>query len=157
MRLLVFGSLNIDHTYHLPHFVRAGETLASSGYQRSEGGKGFNQAVALAKAGQEVCFAGAIGRDGIFLKEYLQKLQVNTDHLRVLDAPTGHAIIQVDENGQNSILLFGGLWGLVGMIIAVPLFAVLYDLAKRLIRRGLFKNDCAALLKEYEENCKKEQ
>ena len=108
MRLLVFGSLNIDHTYHLPHLVRAGETLASACYQRSEGGKGFNQAVALAKAGQAVHFAGAIGQDGLFLKEYLQEKMVNIDHLRVLEAPTGHAIIQVDETGQNSIILFGG-------------------------------------------------
>ena len=50
-----------------------------------------------------------------------------------------------------SILLFGGLWGLVGMIIAVPLFAVLYDLAKRVIRLGLLKHDCSDLLREYEE------
>lgn len=113
MKLLVFGSLNIDHTYHLPHFVRAGETLASARYQRNEGGKGFNQAVALAKAGQEVHFAGAIGQDGQFLKDYLQELAVNTNHLRVLDAPTGHAIIQVDAKGQNSIILFGGTNGMI--------------------------------------------
>lgn len=108
MRLLDFGSLNIDHTYQLPHLVRAGETLSSTQYQRSEGGKGFNQAVALAKAGQEVFFAGAMGKDGSFLQEYLKTLNINTDHLAVMDAPTGHAIIQLDEDGQNSIILFGG-------------------------------------------------
>ena len=113
MKLLVFGSLNIDHTYHLPHFVRAGETLASARYQRNEGGKGFNQAVALAKAGQEVHFAGAIGQDGLFLKAYLEELAVNTNHLRVMDAPTGHAIIQVDDGGQNSIILFAGTNGMI--------------------------------------------
>ena len=108
MKLLVFGSLNIDHTYRLPHLVRPGETLASAAYRRSEGGKGFNQAAALACAGQEVFFAGAMGPDGLCLKEYLQTLQVRTDFLRTLDAPTGHAIIQVDEAGQNAIILFGG-------------------------------------------------
>lgn len=113
MKLLVFGSLNIDHTYRLPHLVRPGETIASSHYRRSEGGKGFNQAAALALAGQEVFFAGAMGPDGLFLKEYLQSLQVRTDFLRTLDAPTGHAIIQVDEAGQNAILLFGGANALI--------------------------------------------
>ena len=48
-----------------------------------------------------------------------------------------------------SIILFGGLWGIVGMIVAVPLFAVLYDLAKRLVRRGLRKNDCVDVLRQY--------
>ena len=108
MKLLVFGSLNIDHTYRLPHLVRPGESIASAAYRRSEGGKGFNQAAALACAGQEVFFAGAMGPDGLFLKEYLQTLQVRTDFLRTLDAPTGHAIIQVDGAGQNAIILFGG-------------------------------------------------
>ena len=108
MKLLDFGSLNIDHTYQLTHLVREGETLSSTRYQKNEGGKGFNQAVALAKAGQEVYFAGAIGRDGQFLMDYLKELGVDTRHLQVLDAPTGHAIIQVDEAGRNSIILFGG-------------------------------------------------
>ena len=108
MKLLDFGSLNIDHTYQLPHLVKEGETLSSTKYQRSEGGKGFNQAVALAKAGQEVFFAGAVGSDGRFLQEYLNTLNINTDYLQILDAPTGHAIIQLDEAGRNSIILFGG-------------------------------------------------
>ena len=108
MKLLVFGSLNIDHTYQLPHLVREGETLSSTGYAKNEGGKGFNQAVALAKAGVDVSFAGAIGQDGLFLRDYLQSTDIDTAHIRVLDVPTGHAIIQVDEDGRNSIILFGG-------------------------------------------------
>ena len=56
-----------------------------------------------------------------------------------------------------SIVLFGGLWGLVGMIVAVPLFAVLYDLAKRLIRVGLRKNQCSELLERYEADFKSEE
>lgn len=108
MKLLVFGSLNIDHVYCLPHFVREGETVSSEHYSRNEGGKGFNQAVALAKAGQKVWMAGAVGADGLFLKGYLEKVGVNTEHIRRLDAPTGHAIIQVDAGGSNSIILYGG-------------------------------------------------
>lgn len=113
MKLLDFGSLNIDHTYQLPHLVRPGETLASDSYHKSEGGKGFNQAVALAKAGQEVYLAGAIGQDGLFLRDYLQELGVHTEHLCVMDAPTGHAMIQLDTEGQNCIILFGGTNGMI--------------------------------------------
>ena len=108
MKLLVFGSLNIDHTYQLPHLVREGETLASSAYARNEGGKGFNQAAALAKAGLKVHFAGAIGQGGLYLHEYLKGLSIDTGCIQVLDVPTGHAIIQVDEAGSNSIILYGG-------------------------------------------------
>ena len=108
MKLLVFGSLNIDHTYHLPHLVKEGETLSSTAYAKTEGGKGFNQAVALAKAGLDIFFAGAIGKDGLFLQEYLQSIGIDTAHIQVLDVPTGHAIIQVDAEGRNSIFLYGG-------------------------------------------------
>ena len=48
-----------------------------------------------------------------------------------------------------SIILFGGLWGIVGMVVAVPLFAVIYDLVKRLVRRGLWKHDCLDTLEQY--------
>ena len=113
MKLLDFGSLNIDHTYQLPHLVRPGETLASDSYHKSEGGKGFNQAVALAKAGQEVYLAGTIGQDGLLLRYYLQELGVHTEHLCVLDAPTGHAMIQLDTEGHNCIILFGGTNGMI--------------------------------------------
>ncbi len=108
MKLVDFGSLNIDHVYSLGHLVRKGETAAAAAYQRNEGGKGFNQAAALAKAGQKVYFAGAVGTDGLFLKENLEKYGVNTEYLEVLDTPTGHAVIQVDDDGNNSIILYGG-------------------------------------------------
>lgn len=108
MRIMVFGSLNIDHTYHVPHLLRMGETMASHAYTRNVGGKGFNQAVALSRAGSDVCFAGAVGKDGAFLTDYLKACGVDTSCIRTLDEPTGHAIIQVDAAGGNAILLFGG-------------------------------------------------
>lgn len=111
MKILVFGSANVDHTYQMSHLVRAGETLASHDYARNAGGKGLNQAVALGKAGSTVYFAGAIGHDGGFLRQELENANVDTRFLREVDAPTGHAIIQVDENGQNAILLFDGANG----------------------------------------------
>ncbi len=108
MRFIDFGSLNFDHVYRLSHLVRKGETIAAASYQRNEGGKGFNQAVALAKAGQQVHFAGAIGPDGTALKVYLEKLGIHTECLMSVDIPTGHAVIQVDDDGDNSIVLYGG-------------------------------------------------
>lgn len=108
MKTLVFGSLNIDHVYQLDHFVQPGETIASSGYEKHAGGKGLNQAIALAKAGHETLFAGCIGQDGLFLKEMLECHGVNTDALSILYVPTGHALIQVDAAGENAIILFGG-------------------------------------------------
>lgn len=108
MKLLDFGSLNIDHVYQLDHLVREGETLASSRYNKNEGGKGLNQAVALAKAGQAVELAGAIGRDGEFLLDFLRSIGVGTTHVRVLQEATGHAMIQVDRQARNAIILYGG-------------------------------------------------
>ena len=107
MKVLNFGSLNIDHVYQVHHFVRAGETIGSNGYARHMGGKGFNQSVALARAGAEVYHAGCIGEDGGFLQAYLREAGADTAFLRTVDGPTGHAIIQVEPSGENCILLFG--------------------------------------------------
>lgn len=108
MKILNFGSLNIDHVYQVDHFVRAGETLASSGYARHMGGKGFNQSIALARAGAAVYHAGCMGEDGDFMRAYLREAGVNVAFLRTVDEPTGHAMIQVEPSGENCILLFGG-------------------------------------------------
>lgn len=103
-----FGSLNIDFVYHLPHFVRPGETLGCTSRDRNAGGKGLNQSCALAHAGAEIYHAGNIGADGAFLSETLACHGVHTDFLRCVDVPTGHAVIQVDAAGENCIILFGG-------------------------------------------------
>lgn len=109
MCILNFGSLNLDKTYTVPHFVRPGETLASTVYAEYCGGKGLNQSIALARAGAAVCHAGKIGRDGAMLAEALKESGVDTALLAVEDrVQTGHAVIQIDEAGQNCILLFGG-------------------------------------------------
>ena len=78
----------------------------------------------------------------------LQQLDGNIIGPKILGNHTGVSSFWV----LFSILLFGGLWGLVGMIVAVPLFAVLYDLLKRLVKRGLVKNGCADVLKQYNED-----
>lgn len=108
MKILNFGSINIDYVYGVPHFVKPAETIASTSYQVFMGGKGCNQSVALAKAGVQVYHAGAIGEDGIWIKNQLNDWGVNVDFLTVSDGPTGHAIIQVEPNGQNAIIIHGG-------------------------------------------------
>ena len=109
MKVLCFGSLNIDYTYKVPHFVKKGEPLASERLQVFGGGKGLNQSVALAKAGTEVYHAGSIGQDGRFLLDMLKDAGANTDFVKILDTVrTGNAIIQNDKSGDNCIILYGG-------------------------------------------------
>ena len=108
MNILNFGSLNIDLVYQVEHIARPGETIASSSHQVFAGGKGANQSAALARAGARVFHAGQVGPDGQWLVDKLAGLGVDVQHIRVGDVPTGHAIIQVDRHGQNSIVLFAG-------------------------------------------------
>ncbi|KAF0095525.1 MAG: ribokinase [Puniceicoccaceae bacterium 5H] len=106
--VLNVGSLNLDHIFRLEHFVRPGETLAARDYAHSPGGKGLNQSLALARAGGRVFHAGAIGPDGASLKVLLQDAGVDTRYLEEGAAATGQAVIQVDDGGENAILLYGG-------------------------------------------------
>lgn len=108
MKIYNLGSLNIDYVYSVPHFVQPGETLSSAKLEIFPGGKGMNQSVALAKAGARVIHGGRIGDNGGFLKEILGQAGADTSFVAVDASSTGHAIIQVDENGQNCILLFSG-------------------------------------------------
>lgn len=108
MKVLNFGSLNIDYVYQVERFALPGETIPALKMERFCGGKGLNQSVALARAGISVRHAGCIGSDGNFLVEELQKSGVKTEKIRVLPSPSGHAIIQVDNRGENTILLYPG-------------------------------------------------
>ena len=108
MRVLNFGSLNLDSFYSVDHFVQAGETLSSCGLETFCGGKGLNQSIALAKAGAEVYHAGCIGQDGECLLRLLRESGVRTEYVRRVSEVSGHAVIQVDRRGENCILLYGG-------------------------------------------------
>lgn len=108
MKVLNIGSLNIDYVYNVSHIVRPGETLATSDMNIYPGGKGINQSVALAKAGAEVYHCGLIGEDGKLFLDECEKYGVNSDYIKVVGTKTGHTIIQIDENAQNCILLYGG-------------------------------------------------
>ena len=108
MKILVYGSLNIDLVFSVDHIARPGETIASNAMEKNAGGKGANQAAALAKAGMPVHMAGKTGRDGEFLLRLLESYGVNTDKVVQYEGATGQALIQVDKSGQNSIVLYGG-------------------------------------------------
>ena len=108
MKVLNFGSLNIDYVYSVDHFVRAGETLSSEKMEKFCGGKGLNQSIALARAGAPVYHAGIVGAEGKMLTDVLEQYGVNTQFVKKSPSSNGHAIIQIDKNGQNCILLYGG-------------------------------------------------
>lgn len=108
MNILCFGSLNIDHVYQVGHIVRPGETISSHGYAQHLGGKGLNQSIALARAGAKVQHAGCIGPDGTVMRDWLGSNGVDVGFLRQVGVPSGHAIIQVEQSGNNSIVLFSG-------------------------------------------------
>lgn len=108
MKALVFGSLNIDKVYSLASLPEKGETLRCKGYEIHVGGKGLNQAIALKKAGFDVTMAGAVGADGAFLKDHLTENGIDTSLLLTTDGFSGHAVIEVDKEGQNQMILFAG-------------------------------------------------
>lgn len=108
MKVLNYGSLNYDFVYQVDHITEAGETQASDGRETFCGGKGLNQSIALAKAGVKVFQGGTVGTDGQMLLDVLNEYGVDTAFVRTIEGETGHAVIQVDQNAQNGILLFGG-------------------------------------------------
>ncbi|KAK3841181.1 MAG: Ribokinase [Linnemannia gamsii] len=109
-KVLVYGSINIDDFYVVPHIVRSGETISSSSYTVSAGGKGANQSVALGRAGANVFHAGKIGKDGEWVRKIMEDAGVDTTYIHVAEKEaTGRAIIQLsEESHDNSIVLFPG-------------------------------------------------
>jgi ribokinase len=103
-----FGSINIDHVYRVPHFVRPGETMTSDAYQQVLGGKGANQSIALGRANCMIKHVGCIAQSDSKLLKTLQDSGVDTSLVSLGDTPTGHAIIQVNNEAENAIVLFAG-------------------------------------------------
>lgn len=109
MRIINIGSLNLDYVYRVDTFPKPGETKSSESLQVNAGGKGLNQSITLAKAGCQVFHAGVWGGGGQMLVEELERYGVHTALLlHRPEVQNGHAIIEVADSGQNSILLYGG-------------------------------------------------
>lgn len=107
-RIINIGSLNLDKIYQLPHTPLPGETLTALAHRVGLGGKGLNQSIAAARAGGEVLHVGAIGEDGEQLRKALEDAGANTTLLKVSETATGHALILVNEQGNNSIVVLPG-------------------------------------------------
>ena len=108
MKVLNFGSLNLDYVYQVEHFVQPGETLSAIEQTVNPGGKGLNQSIALARAGGKVHHAGNVGFGGENLAQLLYDNGIDTTWLLPSDQLQGNAVIQVTPSGENCILLFGG-------------------------------------------------
>jgi ribokinase len=110
-RVVVVGSLNVDLVTHVERHPKPGETVLGAGLERLAGGKGANQAVAASAAGASVVMVGRVGSDeaGSAYLARLTALGVDATSIRVTaDEPTGHALITVDEAGENSIVVVAG-------------------------------------------------
>lgn len=106
----VVGSVNLDLVAALPRLPRPGETLTASGLRKVPGGKGANQALAAARAGARVRLVAAVGTDGDAQAalELLRRDGIGLDGVRTLSAPTGLALIEVDDAGENTIVVVPG-------------------------------------------------
>ena len=116
-QILVVGSLNADLVARAPRFPQPGETISGEDLRVIPGGKGANQAVAAARLGANVSILGRVGNDnfGDFLLENLKQNRVDSSLVQRDDSSTGTAIIIVDSNGQNSIVLSAGANGNVSI------------------------------------------
>lgn len=108
MTIYNLGSINADHIYNVPHLPLPGETLSANSFETGLGGKGINQSVAAASAGAKVVHIGAVGLDGGWAVEQIAGYGIETRFVSKVDTPTGHAIVNVDQDGENAIVLFSG-------------------------------------------------
>lgn len=108
MKVLNFGSLNYDHVYRVPYIANPGETVSATRLEVFCGGKGLNQSVALRRAGLEVFHAGFVGPDGDTLIQVCRDNDIDPRFILSVFEQTGNSVIQVDEDGQNSIVMFPG-------------------------------------------------
>ncbi len=108
MTIWNLGSINADMIYDVPHLPGPGETLSANRLDRFLGGKGANMSVAAARAGTRVAHIGAVGPDGRWAQDRLTEYGVDTRYIAGVEVPTGHAIIAVDAQGENNIILFPG-------------------------------------------------
>jgi ribokinase len=108
MAIWNLGSINADAYYKVGSLPRPGETLAALGRESFLGGKGTNMSVAAARAASRVHHIGAVGEDGNWARDRLMEYGVDTTHVTEVDTPTAEALIFVDAQGENSIVLYSG-------------------------------------------------
>ena len=107
-KLVVLGSVNADHVLQISSFPRPGETLHGHNYSVIPGGKGANQAVAAARLGADVAFIACVGDDnfGLNIREKFKQDGIDVNAVMIeKNTPTGIAMIQVADSGENSICI----------------------------------------------------
>ncbi|MCZ2492828.1 ribokinase [Dellaglioa carnosa] len=110
-KVIVLGSTNVDTILNVQRFPQPGETMAMNSMAVAGGGKGANQAIAAVRSGAKTTFISKVGHEGAanFMLDTFKEDGMNIDHVTTSEtAGTGQAYIMVDENGQNSILIYGG-------------------------------------------------
>jgi ribokinase len=105
--ILNFGSINIDNVYRVTQLVTAGETISAKSFDRFLGGKGVNQSIAIHRAAGYVKHVGHIGHDA-WISDQLTAMGIDLGFITQTDHATGHAIISVDDAGENEIVIFSG-------------------------------------------------
>lgn len=154
-KILVIGSINMDLVLNLDRSPKAGETVIGNEYSYIPGGKGANQAVAAARIGADVTFCGRVGDDdnGRILLENLKQNNVDTTYvIRDSSTQTGLAVIPVESNGENRIIVMPGAnmsvceadvdkalekdYDAIMLQLEIPLNVVYYA-AKKASRKGI--------------------
>ena len=109
-RIVVFGSINIDLTFRVPHLPSAGETVLTPTFSQAVGGKGANQAIAAARDGALTSFIGCVGSDtfGTSARAAFADLGIETSGLKTVTGSTGLAAVWVDVDGLNQIAVASG-------------------------------------------------
>ncbi len=110
MKIAVIGSINMDLVLQVQRLPQKGETLLADHYEKVPGGKGANQAVAASRLGADVTMFGALGKDGFGdeLLERLKQEKIHTEGILRTETPSGNAMITIDEQGNNTIIVYPG-------------------------------------------------
>ena len=106
--ILNFGSINVDYVYQLAHVPGAGETVHALSHEKHLGGKGVNQSIAIARSGGNVVHVGAVGTDGQWALDQINQFGIDTSSIEKVQTSTGHAVILLEENGENRIVIDAG-------------------------------------------------
>jgi ribokinase len=113
MTVYNLGSINIDHVYTLQEFPRPGQTISAEALTTNLGGKGLNISVALSRAGADVRHIGAVGNGDALIQSLLAPFDLDLERVALVEAPTGHAIIYLDQTRENQIVIFPGANGAI--------------------------------------------
>ncbi len=118
----VIGSANLDLVATTSHLPQPGETVLGRGYAEHPGGKGLNQAVSASRSGARTAFVGALGSDpaGARLRAVLTNEMIDATAVTLVEAPTGRALIIVDDAGENSIVVIPGANATVSTVVELP-------------------------------------